>query len=89
MTAECSVTGGAEHSVAGGTEHSVAGGAEHSVAGGTECSMAGEAAESFVGTFLVGSAYCHPNLPHAPPHSCKWVNSVPMSTLIQSAWASP
>ena len=57
-------------SVAGGTECSAAGGTEGSVAGGIEYSE---------GSFLVGSAYCHPSPLCALPHSCKWDNMVPMS----------
>ena len=49
---------------------SVAGGAESFVAGGVEY---------FGGTFLVGTAYCHPRPLHAHPHSHKWGNVVPMS----------
>ena len=52
--------------------------ADYSTAGGAECSEAG-GTEDFEGTFLVGSAYCHPSLLHALPHSCKWSNVVPMS----------
>ena len=81
MTAECSVDWGAEHFVAGGAESFVTEDADCSAAGGTEY---------FVGTFLVvPSAYHHTNLPCAPPHSCKWGNTVPMSTFLQSALASP
>ena len=49
--------------------------AECLVAGGTEC---------FVGTFwVVLSASCHPNLPCAPLHSCKWGDAAPMNIFLQ------
>ena len=86
------MTGSTDCSVAGGHEYFVTGVAMCLGAGGHECFGAGVAeyfvaggTEYFMGTFLDGSAYCHLNFPHAPPHSCKWGNAVPMSTFLQPA----
>ena len=84
MTADGSVAGGAEHSVARDAESFVTQDADCSVAGGAEGSVAG-GTEYFGGTFLVGSAYCHPSPLHVLPHSYKWGNAVPMSTFLQPA----
>ena len=76
MTAECYVAMGAEHFVARDAEYFVARGSDSFVVG---------VAEYFGGAFLTGSAHHHPNLLHAPPHSCKWGNVVPMNTFLQPA----
>ena len=68
MTADCSAAGGAEYFVAGGAESFMTQDVDCSVAGG---------AEYFGGTFLAGSAYCHPSLLHALPHFYKWCIVVP------------
>ena len=70
MNADCSAAGGAESFVTQNTDYSVAGSTEGSVARGIEY---------LVGTFLVGSAYCHPSLLCTLPHSYKWGSVVPMS----------
>ena len=82
MITECFVAGSTECLVAVGVESFVT---ECFVAGGT-VSFVAWGTDYFVGTFLVVlSAYCHPNLPCVPPHSCKWDNVVPMSTFLQPA----
>ena len=47
-----------------------------------ECFVAGGA--DFVGIeFLVVPSACHhPNLPHIPLYSCKWVSEVPMNIVL-------
>ena len=70
MTAYCSAAWGTEHSMAGGAESFVTQDTYCSVAWGAEGPVVG-CAEYFGGAFLVSSAYNHPSLLCALPHSCK------------------